>query len=145
MKKMKKLLTTTLLICCLTVFGQEKKSEETIFRVTEEQAIFFGCEKIGGKTAREKCTYQKIYEYIGKNIDSKLAIKEGIKGKYKIRVTIKIDREGNISEIITDSEHKKIDRKIKKAFKKFPQMIPNKQNNIPTATSFTIPVTLIGQ
>ena len=97
---MKIILSLILFTYSFNLISQECKSVETSFSVKEERAIFKGCENLGTPSAKEKCTQEKINEFIGNNIDAKIAIKQGIKGKHRVRVILKIDKFGKVSEII---------------------------------------------
>jgi protein TonB len=141
---MKYLFLIVCFVCCFPALSQVDKPRDVSFAIKEEKAIFPGCEEVGSSLAREKCTQQKIYQFIGQHIDSDIAVKQKIRGKHRVRVAITIDKEGRISKLESNSDNKKITKAIKKAFKNLPQMIPFKTDNRPGSTRLILPITFIG-
>ncbi|MCL5129081.1 energy transducer TonB [Algibacter sp. L4_22] len=140
---MKILFTSFLFLYCFNAISQDAKPRGISFSVKEEKAIFTGCEKISLGYKRDACTNQKIYEFISKHIDPEIAVKEGLKGRHRVRVFITIDENGKVSKLESNSDNKKITKAIKKIFKKFPRMIPYKIRNKPTSTRLILPITFM--
>jgi len=69
--------------------------ENEIYSIVEEMPRFPGCESETSKEEKQKCSFEKLYQYIYKNLEyPKKAQEEGIQGKVTIRFVI--NKEGYI-------------------------------------------------
>jgi protein TonB len=125
---------------------EEVEDEEIIdnvpFAVVEEIPVFPGCK--GNKAQKKKCFMEKIREHVSEHYNTELSKDIGlVKGKKKVYVQFKIDKNGYITDTEARGPHKRLEKEALRVVNKLPKMTPGKQRGQPVAVSYTLPITLI--
>lgn len=112
-----------------------------IFTIVEDMPVFKGCEGLTSRSLKEKCTNEKMIEYLNKNAkfpsyNSKLS------GKNGVLVQFKINERGLVFDVtVVKSTAPKLNKYAIAAVKSMPRFTPGKQRGIPVRVQYTIPVT----
>jgi protein TonB len=118
--------------------------EEPPLLIAEQMPRFPGCENLESAKEREKCSTEKLLNFIYQHLKyPKIAKENRIEGVAYIRFTI--DKNGNIKDInVIRSEHNILGEAALDAVRKIENMTekwtPGKQNGKPVAVLFTIPI-----
>ena len=106
----------------------------------ERVPIFPGCEDLKTNEARRQCMSDKIATHIQKKFKTDLASDLGLRGEQKIYVKFKIDKDGFVKEIKTNSEFSQLDKEAERVIGKLPRMTPGKQKNKNVEVVYGIPI-----
>ncbi|WP_158293233.1 energy transducer TonB [Tamlana fucoidanivorans] len=123
-------------------FGDKPSEPEDVpFILIQNAPIYPGCESAKDNKARKKCMSDKINKLIRKKFDgSEIASKYGLTGKQKISVQFKINKYGNVEDIITRSPHPKLDEEAERVINFIPQMIPGSQRDKNVGVIYHLPI-----
>ena len=114
---------------------------EVPFSVIENVAIFPGCEKEKGNSAKKDCMNEKVNKFIGKKFNTELATDLGLpSGKQRIFVQFKVDKSGNITNILARGPHPGLEKEAKRVIGLLPKMKPGKQRGKAVVMPFSIPI-----
>ena len=117
---------------------KKKAAEDLPFVVIEDVPIYPGCETISS-TARRRCFNQKIQRHIQKNFNyPEEAQKLQIEGK--VITSFMVDKNGNITKIVTRGPHPLLELEARRIFSKLPQMVPGKHRGKAVQVPFAIPL-----
>ncbi len=123
----------------------EEEVEEVLevpFHVIENVAIFPGCEKKKGNAAKKECMNKLVNKFIQRKFNVDLAQDLGLApGKKRIFVQFKVDRSGNVTNIVARGPHPALEKEAKKVIGKLPKMQPGKQRGKAVVMPFSIPIT----
>lgn len=114
---------------------------EVPFSVIENVAVFPGCEKEKGNTAKKACMNDKVNRFIGKEFNTDLASDLGLPpGRKRIFVQFKVDKAGNVTSIVARGPHPGLEKEAKRVIGKLPKMKPGKQRGKAVVMPFSIPI-----
>lgn len=114
---------------------------EVPFSVIENVAVFPGCEKEKGNAAKKACMNEKVNAFIGKKFNTDLAGDLGLPpGKKRIFVQFKVDKSGNITNIVARGPHPGLENEAKRVIGQLPKMQPGKQRGKAVVMPFSIPI-----
>jgi protein TonB len=114
---------------------------EVPFSVIENVAVFPGCEKKKGNSAKKACMNEKVNKYINKKFNTDLASDLGLPpGRKRIFVQFKVDKSGNITSIGARGPHPGLEKEAKRVIGLLPKMKPGKQRGKPVVMPFSIPI-----
>ena len=117
----------------------EEEEMDIPFAIVDEVPLFPGCEKVG-KPQRRQCFQEKMQEHISKYFRyPEIAQEMGIQGR--VFVQFMIEKDGNISEIITRGPDKNLEKEANRIISLLPKMLPGKQRGRTVRVPFSIPVT----
>ncbi len=123
----------------------EGEGEEIIgdvpFHVIEESAIFPGCEKERSAQARKDCFSKKLDKVIQRKFNTDIAEELGLSGVQRIYVTFKVDKTGNVTNILAKAKHPRLQKEAIRVMNLLPKMTPGKQRKKPVSMTFTKPIT----
>ncbi len=123
------------------VVEEEEIIEDVAFAVIEEAPIYPGCK--GSKAQRKKCLQEKIRAHVGKKYNVGLASELGLeKGKKKVYVLFRIDKNGKVADIRARGPHKRLEKEAIRVVKLLPKMVPARQRGRPVGVKYTLPITL---
>jgi len=109
------------------------------FYIIEDAPIFPGCDGLDN-LASKQCFTSKISKFVNKKFNTGLAEGLQVSGKQRIWVQFKIDKNGNVSDIVANSPHKSLEKEAIRVVQKLPQMTPGKQRKRPVAVKYTLPI-----
>ena len=110
------------------------------FSIIEEVPAYPGC--TGTREQRTACLTKKINKFVLQNFNASLA--KGLKlskGKKKVWVVFRIDKEGNIVDVNARAPHPKLKEEAIRVVKMLPQMKPGKQRGKTVGMKYTLPIT----
>tara|TARA_R110002124_G_scaffold103270_4_gene252125 strand:+ start:23894 stop:24622 length:729 start_codon:yes stop_codon:yes gene_type:complete len=114
---------------------------EVPFSVIENVAVFPGCEKKKGNTAKKACMNEKVNKFINKKFNTDLASDLGLPpGKKRIFVAFKVDKSGNITSINARGPHPGLEKEAKRVIGLLPKMKPGRQRGKAVVMPFSIPI-----
>ncbi|GAA3635543.1 M56 family metallopeptidase [Flavivirga jejuensis] len=110
------------------------------FSDINQSPIFIGCEMIEDKEAQKKCTSDALVKYIVSNFNTEKASKLGVKGKQRINVIFKIDKEGNVTGVRSRAAYPVLEKEAVRVINTLPKMIPGKRDGNNIEVSYTLPI-----
>lgn len=117
------------------------ESEPVPFAIIEEVPIFPGCE--GSKEELRQCLQEKITAHVSENFNSDLAKDLGLKaGVTRIFVMFKIDKDGNITDVMARAPHKVLQEEAIRVVSSLPKMLPGKQKGENVGVQYSLPIAL---
>lgn len=119
---------------------EDDASEETVpFIAVEFVPVFPGCK--GDNEKLKDCFSKKMRKHINKKFDSQLGEELGLsQGKKSIYVTFKIDKNGNVTDILSRAPHPKLSVEAERIMKLLPAMIPARQGTKKVGVNYSIPI-----
>ena len=78
---------------------------------------------------------------MNRNFDVNLAKKLNLKGVNRIFMKFKINKEGDIIDIMARAPHPELEREAIRIIKGLPNMQPGQQDGVPTAVLYSLPIT----
>ena len=108
----------------------------------EKVPVYPGCESAKTNDQRTKCMSNKLAKLIQNKFDLNLFSELGLSGIQKIDVQFKIDKTGNIIDIIARAPHIQLEKEALRVVNMLPKLTPGKQRGMPVGVSYTLPITL---
>ncbi|MCK0107842.1 M56 family metallopeptidase [Flavobacteriaceae bacterium S0825] len=112
---------------------------EVPYASIEQPPMFEDCETLPEEGQR-KCTSDAISKHVQKNFNTKLANDLGLVGRQTIRAMFKINKEGNIVDVMVRAPHPKLEEETKRVIKSLPKMIPGKQKGKTVVVPYSLPI-----
>ncbi|TYA55175.1 energy transducer TonB [Formosa maritima] len=106
----------------------------------EQVPIFPGCEDAITNEARRQCMSDKISSHIQKKFNIGIAERIGLLGEQKIYVMFKIDKQGNVENIKSNSKINQLNEEAERVISTLPQMIPGKQKDKNVEVMYNVPI-----
>lgn len=122
---------------------QVEEVEEDIevpFSVIENVPVFPGCENKKGNNAKKACMSEKISRFVNKKFNTDLAGELGLSGRQRINVIFKIDKSGNITNIMARAPHPGLEKEAKRVIGLLPKMQPGKQRGKSVTVPYSLPI-----
>ncbi|MGR7812467.1 energy transducer TonB [Lacinutrix undariae] len=122
---------------------QVEEVEEDIevpFSVIENVPVFPGCENKKGNNAKKACMSEKISRFVNKKFNTDLASELGLSGRQRINVIFKIDKSGNITNIMARAPHPGLEKEAKRVIGLLPKMQPGKQRGKSVTVPYSLPI-----
>lgn len=110
------------------------------FAVVENVPVFPGCENKSGNQAKKDCMSEKISQFVSVNFNTELAGDLGLSGRQNIIVTFKIDKNGNITNVITKAQHPGLEREAVRVINQLPKMQPGKLKGENVTVQYSLPI-----
>lgn len=112
----------------------------------ERVPVFPGCESTKSTADAKSCFSKNVQIYFAKNFDAKLPNKLGLtRGRKRVFIGFKINKEGNIIDINVRAPHFKIKEEVIKVMNTLPKVQPGMQGDKFVNVKYSIPFTLIVQ
>ncbi len=122
------------------IVDPEDVDEPIHINQVEKAPIFPGCEKYTSRRDLHKCMSQKINKLVSKKFNTDIASEEGLRGKQKIHVEFKIDKQGNVKDIKVRAPHHKLKSEAQRVINKIPKMKPGYQGKNPVNVVYNLPI-----
>ncbi|WP_178985975.1 energy transducer TonB [Winogradskyella helgolandensis] len=123
------------------VVEEVEEDLEVPFSVIENVAVFPGCENKKGNAAKKDCMNEKVNKFIGRKFNTDLAGDLGLPpGKKRIFVQFKVDKSGNVTNIVARGPHPGLEKEAKRVIGQLPKMQPGKQRGKSVVMPFSIPI-----
>lgn len=120
----------------------EEVVEDVSFMIIEDVPVFPGCK--GNKEELKACFSQKVQKHFSRKFDAELPNELGLSpGRKRVFIGFKIDKTGNIVDIMARAPHPKIKDEVIGVMKQLPKMKPGRQRGKPVGVKYSIPFTLI--
>ncbi len=113
---------------------------EVPFAVIENVPVFPGCEKEVGNNAKKQCMSDKIAQFVNKKFNTELASELGLSGRQRISVIFKIDKSGNITNIMARAPHPGLEKEAQRVIGLLPKMQPGKQRGKAVTVPYSLPI-----
>ncbi|WP_299891362.1 energy transducer TonB [uncultured Lacinutrix sp.] len=116
--------------------------EETVnILAVQKVPIYPGCEKAKNNNERRKCMSDKLSKLIQRKFNGDLGAELGLRGKQKILVAFKINKNGDVEIEKVRAPHDELEKEAIRVVNKIPQMEPGKNNKKPVNVSYMLPIT----
>lgn len=117
----------------------EEVEEDVPFAIIEDVPVYPGCK--GNKDKLRACLQAKITKHVNKKFNSELASDLGLApGVKRIFVMFKIDKTGNITDVMARAPHKRLQEEAIRVVKLLPKMTPGKQRGRPVGVKYSLPI-----
>lgn len=118
----------------------EAPEEPMNIMLVETVPVFPGCEKATSNQERRECMSNKLSKFIQKKFDTDLGSRLGLKGKQKIYVNFKINKQGDVEILQTQATHNKLGEEANRVVNKLPRMTPGQHGNKTVDVLYTLPI-----
>ncbi|MBE16306.1 MAG: hypothetical protein CL867_08640 [Cytophagaceae bacterium] len=119
----------------------QKQEVETLpYAVIDVTPAFKGCEDILNPKERAACTSDKVSSFVNKNFDIKAAEAVSQAGINRIFVKFKIDKSGNVVDVVSRASNKALSDIANKAVSALPQMIPGQHQGKKVNVLYSLPI-----
>lgn len=108
--------------------------------LVETVPVFPGCEDLTSNQERRDCMSSKLTKFIQKKFDTDLGPELGLKGKQRIFVNFKINKQGEVEILQTRASHDKLGEEANRVVGKLPRMTPGKHGNKTVDVLYTLPI-----
>ena len=112
---------------------------EVPFSTVQNVPIFPGCDK-GNNEARRKCMSKKITKFVKKEFNTDLAGDLGLKGRQRISVIFKIDKNGDVVGVRARAPHPKLKAEAIRVVNMLPKMKPGTQRGKAVVVPYSLPI-----
>jgi len=133
----KYVLTTALVLISAVAFCQE---EDVAFAVIEQVPIYPGCEMFSDNLNLKNCMSEKIVKHVSNNFETRLASRLDLHGKQRIAVQFKVDKNGEVTDVLARASHPALEREAKRVINLIPQMIPGTQKGEKVGVLYSLPI-----
>jgi len=117
----------------------EEVEEDVPFAIIEDVPVYPGCK--GDKAKLRACLQEKITKHVNRKFNSELASDLGLSpGVKRIFVMFKIDKTGNITDVMARAPHKRLQEEAIRVVKLLPKMTPGKQRGRPVGVKYSLPI-----
>lgn len=113
--------------------------EDVPIDFVENVPVFPGCK--GTNKELKDCFNKKMQKHFQKKFNSDLPNQLGLSpGRKRVLMLFKIDKQGNIIDIITKAPHPKLDKEAERIIKLLPKMKPGMQQGKAVRVKYTLPM-----
>ena len=113
---------------------------EIPFGVIENVPVFPGCESLSTNAERRKCMSDKITKFVQTKFNTDLAGNLGLKGRQRISVVFKIDKNGDVVGVRSRAPHPGLEEEAIRVISLLPKMKPGKQKGQNVVVSYALPI-----
>jgi len=119
---------------------EEPEPDGIPFLLIEDVPVFPGC--VGTNEELKACFEMNIAKFINKKFDASLAESLGLSaGKQRIFTVFKIDKNGNVVDILARAPHKRLQEEAIRVINLLPKMEPGMQRKKPVVVNYSLPIT----
>lgn len=123
----------------IEVDEEEEVMEDVPFAIIEDVPVYPGCK--GNKDQLRACLQEKITKHVNRKFNADLASDLGLSpGVKRIFVMFKIDKSGNITNVMARAPHKRLQEEAVRVINLLPKMIPGKQRGRPVGVKYSLPI-----
>ena len=113
----------------------EEVIEDVPFAIIEDVPVFPGCK--GSKAQLRACLQEHVNKKFNADLASDLGLAPGVK---RIFVMFKIDKTGNITDVMARAPHKRLQEEAIRVVQSLPKMTPGKQRGRPVGVKYSLPI-----
>ncbi|MBO3115614.1 hypothetical protein J4050_02585 [Winogradskyella sp. DF17] len=117
-------------------------SIEVPFAVIEEVPTTKDCKDLTTNEERKRCMSEFIAKHVNKNFNIDLADSLGLKGRQRIFVAFKIDKQGLIKDAQARAVHPDLETEAIRVINTLPEFIPGKQKGEAVIVPYSLPIVL---
>lgn len=114
-------------------------ASEVPFAIIDEVPVFPGCEDMSLEQ-QKKCISQNVAKFVNDNFNTKLADELNIKGRVKIYVGFKVDKQGNIIDVRARAPKQELADEAKRVVNLLPKMQPGKHKGKTVTVPYSLPI-----
>lgn len=119
----------------------QKQEVETLpYAVIDVAPAFKGCEDILDPKERAQCTSDNVSRFVNKNFDIKAAEAASQAGINRIFVKFKIDKSGNVVDVVSRASNKALSDIANRAVSALPQMTPGQHMGKTVNVLYSLPI-----
>lgn len=123
----------------IEVEEEEDVEEDVPFAIIEDVPVYPGCR--GSKDELRACLQEKITKHVNRKFNADLASDLGLApGVKRIFVMFKIDKTGNIVDVMARAPHKRLEQEAIRVVQLLPKMTPGKQRGRPVGVKYSLPI-----
>ena len=139
---MKKILTVIFITLSISLTAQDKKPIKSNLRTgVDKVPVAPRCDENLNNPELRVCLNKYLARITAQNISMDFIRNQKLdSGDYTIDISFKIDYKGNITDVSTDSDNKKIDRHFIKAIKKAKNLKPAIHDGKPVNILYVLPI-----
>ncbi len=108
----------------------------------DQPPIYPGCEDLS-KNKAKKCFIDAIEKFVKRKFNTEIADDLGLKGRQRIMIAFKINRDGDIVDINTRSKNPYLEIEAERVIDALPKMIPGKQKGRSVSVRYSLPITFL--
>ncbi|WP_299671047.1 hypothetical protein [uncultured Polaribacter sp.] len=128
----------------LSFEDNESKINTSTTLSSEKPPIFPGCENSINIKELKNCFSKGVQMHFSRKFDASLPNRLGLsKGKKRVFIGFKIDRNGDINDVKVRAPHPAITAEVKRVMYELPKIIAGKQTGINVGINYNIPFTLM--
>ncbi len=120
--------------------GKVTETIEVPFSIIDEVPTLVECKDLKTNKDRKNCMNQYVNKHINKNFNMSVADSSKLKGRQRIFVSFKIDKEGYVKSIRTRGPTVELEEEAKRVIKTLPQFVPGKHKGELVTMPFSIPI-----
>ncbi len=120
----------------------EEVIEDVPFALIQQVPIFPGCENAKDQKA---CMNEKINKFVNKKFDTGLGNELGLSGRNRVSVQFKIDKNGDITNVMARGPHPRLEQEAIRVIKALPKMIPGEQRGQKVGVLYGLPINFVIQ
>lgn len=118
---------------------EEDVEEDVPFAIIEDVPVYPGCK--GNKDQLRACLQDMITKHVNRKFNADLASDLGLApGIKRIFVMFKIDKSGNIVDVMARAPHKRLEQEAIRVVQLLPKMTPGKQRGRPVGVKYSLPI-----
>ena len=123
----------------IEVEEEEEVMEDVPFAIIEDVPVYPGCK--GNKAQLRACLQEQITKHVNRKFNADLASDLGLApGVKRIFVVFKIDKSGNITDVMARAPHKRLQEEAIRVVNSLPKMTPGKQRGRPVGVKYSLPI-----
>jgi protein TonB len=123
----------------IEVEEDEEVMEDVPFAIIEDVPVYPGCK--GNKAQLRACLQEQITKHVNRKFNADLASDLGLSpGVKRIFVMFKIDKTGNITDVMARAPHKRLQEEAIRVVNLLPKMTPGKQRGRPVGVKYSLPI-----
>jgi protein TonB len=123
----------------IEVEEEEEVMEDVPFAIIEDVPVYPGCK--GSKAELRACLQEEITKHVNRKFNADLASDLGLApGVKRIFVMFKIDKNGNITDVMARAPHKRLQEEAIRVVNLLPKMTPGKQRGRPVGVKYSLPI-----
>lgn len=112
---------------------------EVPFAVIEQIPIYPGCENLQN-TSGKRCLKDSIDAFIQRNFNPKTITNLGLKGRQRINVIFKFNKDGDVVDVRARASHPALEREASRVVSLLPKMKPGKQRGKVVTVPYSLPI-----
>ncbi len=112
---------------------------EVPFAVIEQIPVYPGCENLPNASGK-RCMSEAISKFVQRNFNPKIITNLGLRGRQRINVIFKINKDGEVTNIQTRASHPDLEREASRVISLLPKMKPGKQRGRVVTVPYSLPI-----